>query len=146
MNNIIPLYLSLYTCNMIHIHLNSNKYISIYSSLYQEICQSPRFWTTKDVSTHQWAASCAFKEVNFFISLLGYLKYFQDSTLVCPEKQQVAQNYWLSYIWVNIYLKRHQKKFGEFSCIFEERPPIFVFTPIFWKNTPVIRVRTIFLK
>ena len=45
-------------------------------------------------------------------------------------------------MWVNIYLKRHQKKFGEFSGIFEERPPIFVFTPIFWKNTPVIRVPT----
>ena len=29
------------------------------------------------------------------------------------------------------------QKFGEFSCIFEERPHIFVFTPIFWKNTPV---------
>ena len=49
-------------------------------------------------------------------------------------------------MWVNIYLKRHQKKFGEFSGIFEERPPIFVFTPIFWKNTPVIRVQTIFFK
>ena len=34
---------------------------------------------------------------------------------------------------------------GEFSCIFEERPTNFVFTPIFRKNTPVIRVLTVFL-
>ena len=49
--------------------------------------------------------------------------------------QQVAQNYYLS----------HQQIFGDFSCIFEERPTIFVFTPIFRRNTPVIRVLTIFL-
>ena len=59
--------------------------------------------------------------------------------------QQVAQNYCVSYMWLNIYLKTYQKIFGDFSCIFEERPPIFVFTPIFRKNTPVIRVLTIFL-
>ena len=68
-----------------------------------------------------------------------------DCTLGCPEKQQVAQNNTVSYMWVNIYLKRHNKEICEFSCIFEERPPIFVFTPIFQKNTPVIRVLTIFL-
>ena len=32
-------------------------------------------------------------------------------------------------------LKESQKKIGEFSCIFEERPPNFVFTLIFRKNT-----------
>ena len=65
--------------------------------------------------------------------------------LGCPEKQQVAQKNSVSYMWVNIYFKRHQTKFGEFSGFFEERPPIFVFTPIFQKNKPVIRVLTIFL-
>ena len=30
----------------------------------------------------------------------------------CPEKQQVAQNNTVSYMWVNICLKRHQNKFG----------------------------------
>ena len=48
-------------------------------------------------------------------------------------------------MWFYIYLKSHKQKVGEFSRIFEERLPIFVFTPIFWKNTPVIRVPTIFL-
>ena len=49
-------------------------------------------------------------------------------SLGCPEKQQVAQNNTVSYMWVNIYINRHQNKFGEFSCIFEEPPPIYVFT------------------
>ena len=71
-------------------------------------------------------------------------EYWDTCILWCPEKQQVAQNNWLSYMWDNVYLKRHQQIIGEFSCIFEERPSIFVFTPIFWKNTPVIRVPTIF--
>ena len=48
-------------------------------------------------------------------------------------------------MWVNIYLKGHQQKFGEFLCIFEEEPPMFEFTPIFQKNTPVIREPIIFL-
>ena len=34
-------------------------------------------------------------------------------TLGCPEKQQVAQNNWLSYMCVNMYIKRHQQFFGD---------------------------------
>ena len=67
-----------------------------------------------------------------------------SSALGWPKKKQVTQNNWLSYTWVNLYLK-WQTKFGEFLCFFEERPPIFVFTPIFQKNTLVIRVPNIFL-
>ena len=37
-------------------------------------------------------------------------------------------------MWVNIYLKKHPTKNGEFPCIFEER-----------KNKPEIWVPTIFL-
>ena len=43
------------------------------------------------------------------------------------------------------WTRRHQQKFCEFSCIFEELPTIFAFTPIFEENTPVIRVPIIFL-
>ena len=53
--------------------------------------------------------------------------------------------FWKSRAEEERMLKGHQKKVGEFSCIFEERPPIFVFKPIFRKNAPVIRVLIIFL-
>ena len=107
----------------------------------------------EEIIKEWWPAVSILKKVLLPEKVAGYRnteKWFKSLgenayTLGCPEKQQVAQNTPVSYMWVNIYLKRHQKKFGEFSGIFEERPPIFVFTPIFWKNTPVIRLPTIFL-
>ena len=60
---------------------------------------------------------------------------FPGCWIGCTKKQQSLNFGHLSCMGLDIYLKSHQQKFGEFSGLFEERPSIFRNTKEIPKNT-----------
>ena len=62
----------------------------------------------------------------------------------CTKKHQGLNFGRLSCMGLDIYLKTHQQKFGEFSGLFEERPSIFRNTKEIPKNTKENRYRFCF--
>ena len=121
----------------------SNEYPNIFGSRYVcqmniriypfNLCLANKYPLLLDSSASQQGGKCSFTQ--------------RTTVLGCHKMQQVARNYYVSYMWLHIYFKSHKQKIVSFHEFLRSCHLFLYFHQFFEKlhQNTLVQVLTIFL-